>query len=164
MSRTTVYAIYPGEKIEEIAEYNNSWGSAPVIWSAIYDKYLKPPGELYQSWMGKEGEKLWAIADDEGYSQWLRNVLRMTFDRAIIKSENFQQAADDLETFFSNFPQPENHVNHWPKIVTLLRTGAEGAPAIGFHMTSVSENPFAPQWDEEKDERIYNWNLVDVYG
>lgn len=41
MSYTTIVKIWPNEKIEYGEELRNSWGSAPVIWEAIYDKYGK---------------------------------------------------------------------------------------------------------------------------
>ena len=31
MSYTTVLAVHPGEKVEELFELGNAWGSAPVI-------------------------------------------------------------------------------------------------------------------------------------
>ncbi len=40
MSYTTVKAIWPGEKHEDLEELRNSHGSAPVIWGALSEKYL----------------------------------------------------------------------------------------------------------------------------
>ncbi|ENU07773.1 hypothetical protein [Acinetobacter calcoaceticus] len=149
MSYTTILAIHPEEKVEELFELGNAWGSAPVIWDAIAQKYLGKSNFMAAT-LGDSGAKLWALCRDESVPLLHRTVHLMTMDRMFIEKKDFKQAAQDIRAFLNDFPQPENHINHWPTIAEYLETEPE-IPAIGFHMTSVSENPFYGEWDDESE-------------
>ncbi|VXA58245.1 conserved hypothetical protein [Acinetobacter proteolyticus] len=147
MSTTTVLGIYPNEKIEELFELNNSWGSAPVIWDAMAQKYLDKP-HFMAATLQDEGAKLWALCSDESIPLLHRSVHLMTMDRKYIEKKDFQRASTDIRAFLQDFPQPENRINHWHAIADYLDSNPD-VPAIGFHMTSVSDNPFHGNWNEE---------------
>ncbi|WOE40105.1 hypothetical protein [Acinetobacter chinensis] len=143
MSYTTVLAVHPGEKVEELFELRNAWGSAPVIWEAMAQKYLGKGAFA-------AGDELWSLWKDKSIPVLLRTVHLFTFDRAYIVKKDFHRAAQDIREFFQVFPQPENHINHWFAIADYLETSPD-VPAIGFHMTSVTENPFHDGWDEDTE-------------
>ncbi|WP_353170914.1 hypothetical protein [Acinetobacter rudis] len=151
MSYTTILAIYPGEKIEEVLELNNAWGSAPFIWNAMAEKYL---GKGAFS----AGNELWALWKNPNIPLAYRKVHLMTFDRAYILKGDFLKAAEDIQIFLKDFGVNSDQVNHWGVIADLLETNPN-YPAIGFHMTSVSENPFHGDWNDETEEYEQpNWS------
>ena len=156
MSYTTVLAVHPGEKVEELFELGNAWGSAPVIWDAMAQKYLDKP-HFMAATFEDSGEKLSALCRDESVPLVHRTLHLMTMDRMYIEKKDFKHAAQDIRAFLNDFPQPEDHINHWPAIADYLDTDPD-VPAIGFHMTSVSDNPFHGDWDEEnEDYGSLNW-------
>jgi hypothetical protein len=147
MSYTTVKAIWPGEKVEDLEELRNSHGSAPLIWNALCMRYLGLESYYY---MSSDLDRLWAKWKDLSIPEAIRAVLMMTFDHAYIAKKDYQRAAGDIRTFLKEFPVPSNRVNHWPAIACILEKA--DAPAIGFQHTSVSEDPWQGPWNEEKEE------------
>ena len=150
MSYTTVLAIYPNEKIEELFELRNSWGSAPVVWDSMAQKYLEVSSFMMATFKD-EGKALWALCSNKSIPAHHRTVHTMTMDRAYIEKKDFARAATDIRKFLNDFKIDHQRVNHWYEIATFLESGIE-YPAIGFHMTSVSENPFLGSWNEDKGE------------
>lgn len=146
MSYTTVKAIWPGEKHEDLEELRNSHGSAPVIWGALSERYLGGRNQ----WLFKT-DTLWPLYKREDVPACMRAVLMMTFDRAYVEKKDYAKAAADIEEFLRIAPQPENHVNHWPHLAELFKSDPD-IPAIGLHCTSVSEDPFQGEWNEEKED------------
>lgn len=146
MSYTTVKAIWPGEKHENLEELRNSHGSAPVIWDAVCARYL---GDR-NAWLFKP-ERLWPLYKREDMPASMRAVLMMTYDRAYVERKDFARAADDIDEFLRIAPPPAEHVNHWPRIAEILR-GNPDIPAIGLYCTSVAEDPFQGPWNEEAEE------------
>jgi hypothetical protein len=133
-------------------EFSNSWGGAARIWSALFDRYLKDPRKEYDSWLSRavgSDRSLWDLAKREDLPLFERAVHASTFDRAIVKRENFALLAQHLREFASKYPpQGVCHLNAWAD-----RIEASHAEAIGFYGTSVSENLWY-DWDEEKDESV----------
>lgn len=149
MSYTTVLAIYPNDKVEELFELGNAWGSAPVIWDVMAQKYLHK-AHFMAATLVDNGEALWALCNDNSVPVLHRAVHLMTMDRLYIEAKDFKRAAADIRAFLSDFPQLEKRINHWPTIAEYLDTEPD-IPAIGFHMTSVSDSPFNGDWDEENE-------------
>jgi hypothetical protein len=71
----------------------------------------------------------------------------MTFDRAYVEKKDYAQASDDIGQFMTK----HNIGGHWVRIRDLFASNPDH-PAIGFQFTSVSENPFAGDWNEEKED------------
>ena len=60
-----------------------------------------------------------------------------------------------------DFPPKSGTVNHWSTIASLLESKPK-FPGIGLYLTSVSDDPFLGQWNEEKEDYDPpNWN--DIY-
>lgn len=150
MSRTTVLKLNDVGDHEAMAVYANSWGGAPVAWTALADAYM-PDGFSVLGAMASVKDEFWAIWKNPLAQKYDRAVMMMTFDRVYIGKENFRRAAQDIRTFLSvHRVSVAGRVNHWPAIADLLESGTD-AEAIGFWHTSVSENPFE-QWDDEREE------------
>lgn len=156
MSRTTVKALWLGEKAENLQELRNSHGSAPIVWDEMSQRYLgtSPFGYMHQI------DKLWPLWKDLSISCHHRAVLTMTYDNAYVSKENYAQAAKDIRVFLNDFPRKEGHVNHWDTIAKIFESNPE-CPAIGFHWTSVTEDPFQGSWNEEKEEHDpLDWSVT----
>jgi len=147
MSCTTIKAIWPGEKCEDLEELRNGHGSAPIVWGALSKKYLG--GE--HKWLF-EYETLFDLHNRLNIPRYLRAVLMITYDRAYVLRKDYAQASADIRNFLSAADIPANYVNHWPRIADLFDSNPD-IPAIGFHMTSVSDDPFSGDWNEETEER-----------
>ncbi|MDC5046801.1 hypothetical protein OHW25_12790 [Acinetobacter baumannii] len=159
MSYTTVLAVYPNEKFEELFELRNAWGTAPVVWDAMAQTYLRKSNFMVC------GNELWPLWKDKTIPEVHRAVHLITFDRAYIEKKDFQRAAADIRTFLKDFPPQENRVNHWTEIADYLETNPD-VPAIGFHMTSVTENLYQGDWNEEiEDYDAPDWDrFYSVYS
>lgn len=154
-------------------EFRNAWGGAARIWSALFDAYLKNPAIPYHNWMGNSDD-LWELAKREDLPVFERAVHASTFDHAYISRENFGRFAADLRQFAEKYPVPGavDHLVPWADWIE-----GSDAEAVGFHGTSVAENPWWV-WDEEKDEstptpledgfEVYGWleslSLSNVQG
>jgi hypothetical protein len=145
MSYTTVLAIHPGERFEELEELCNSWHSAPLIWDAIWNTFGEKRHE-YDTAM-TAGDRLWALHRDPRLSEAERAVFMMTFDRAYVLKRDFATAAGHL----AEFMRLHNVGGHWVRIRDLYLSDPD-VPAIGLHCTSVAENPFQGTWNEEAEE------------
>ena len=149
MSYTTVKAIWPGEKHEDLEELRNSHGSAPPIWNAMCKKYYGTNDHTYM--FDGTLDKLWPRWKDLSIPEHQRAVLMMTYDRAYVAKKDYARAAADIKKFFQDFPANSEYVNHWPKIQAIFESNPD-IPGIGLYCTSVSEDPFQGEWNEEKEE------------
>lgn len=163
MSSTTIKALWPGEKHEDLEILRNSHGSAPVIWNAMCGKYYGTKDHAYM--FNGTLELLWPRYKDLGIPIHQRAVLMITYDRAYVVKKDYKRAADDIRSFLVDLPPNPEYVNHWPRIADIFE-GNPDIPAIGLYCTSVSEDPFCGGWNEEKEE--YNqpdWDeCFDIYS
>lgn len=157
MSVTTVKAIWPNERVENLKRFGNGWGSGPAIWNELCEKYL---GNRH-AW----GDAMWALVKDERVPEHQRAVLRMTFDRVMVMKADYAQAASDIRAWFADFPRDHEVVNHWEEIAAIFESSPE-CPAIGFQLTSESTDLWRGEWDEETE--LYGppawekaWSLYD---
>lgn len=165
MSHTTMKAIYPGDRIEDLEELSNSYGSAPPVWQALSNKYLGTR-ESYsypeKGWMQRLDE-LWPLWKRLDIPKEYRLVLMLTFDRAYVAKKDYARMFTAIDRFLTDFPPEPGTVNHWRKIMGILhvQAGEDGVPGLGLHCTSVSEDPFQGQWNEEKEEYDPpDWNEI----
>lgn len=153
MSYTTVLTLsaFPAPLVTEtLEELRNSHGSAPAVWGHIHKKYFSHIEYAHQAW---SDEGFWALQEDPRLSDCERATFMLTFDRAYVRREDFIWASEQIEAFVALNTIPPNHVNHWPRIAAIFREKADSdIPAIGFWMTSVTENLFEGPYDEDKDE------------
>lgn len=148
MSCTTIIAVWPGEKSECLEELRNGFGSGPLVWGDMCQRYL--PGGERHSYMFRHQE-LWPLAYRQDIPYHHRAVLAMTYDRMFVKREHYGQAAHYIRQYLADFPDNTKYVNHWPRIAELFESNPD-YPAIGLWLTSVCENPFNGEWNEEAGE------------
>lgn len=150
MSYSTVYGISPGTDVRpvEILELRNSWGSAPVVWSALCTKLFGAERHGWYTWL----DKLWARWQDLSLPEHYRAVLMMTYDAAYVERKDYPRAAADIRRFLIDFPVPEDCANHWPTIAGLYESEPD-YPGIHIHQTSVcGDIVFEGKFDEETEE------------
>lgn len=147
MSYTTIKAVWPGEKAEDFEELRNAHGSAPVVWNEIAKRYLGMKDYEYSL----RCDELWPTYKRADMPAHHRAVLMMTYDNALVMKANYKQAACDIRAFLADFPPKADYVNHWPRIAEIFDSDPEH-PAIGFHITSVSEDPFQGPYNEETED------------
>ena len=147
MSTTTVKAVWPGEKVEDLEELRNSHGSAPVIWNEIAKCYLGLKDYEYSL----RSDEIWPLYKRADMPEHHRAVLMMTYDNALVMKANYKQAAADIHAFLADFAPEAGHANHWTRIAEIFDSEPD-CPAIGFHMTSVSEDPFQGPYNEDTDD------------
>nr|WP_194429699.1 hypothetical protein [Escherichia coli] len=117
-------------------------------------KYLGLPAHQYMMKI----DSLWPLANRLDIPYHHRAVLAMTYDRMYVKQEHFALAADCIRKYLTDFPADDKYVNHWPRIAEIFESSPE-CPAIGLWLTSVCENPFLGEWDEEiEDYKQPDWS------
>lgn len=148
MSYTTIVAVWPEEKSECVEELRNGHGSGPLVWGDMCIRYL--PDGARSSYIFR-GNELWPLVNRSDIPYHQRAVLAMTYDNMIVKREHYAKAAECIRKYLADFPDNAEYVNHWPRIAEIFE-GNPDYPAIGLWLTSVCENPFAGEWNDEADE------------
>lgn len=141
-------------RADKTEDFSNSWGGCPRIWDALFNKYLKNPLIPYDSWMARaEGgdRSLWDLAKRDDIPLFERAVHASTFDYFIVRKENFDRFSRHLMEFVAAHPLEEEVVDHLPSWAEFVKNCE--LEAIGFHGTSVSDNPWR-LWDEGKEEHV----------
>lgn len=162
MSYTTILELKQGRDPVMLTELMNSHGSAPVIWDEIGKRHLG----WTQNWRLQDLEILWPLHKRKDIPFHHRAVLMMTFDNAYVKRKNFKRAAKDIRKFMQDFPKKEGKVNHWPAIADLFdKYRKKECHAIGIWHTSVTENPFLGDYDDESEVYLpIDWKkLYEIY-
>lgn len=157
MSYSMVLAVMPDKRPQGLQELRNAHGWGPSIWRRL----LRAHG-LNESWIIDDGglNQLWKSI--EKLPEWQQTALVLTFDTGVIPWQAFESAAAELEEFDKQLPADPGTVNHIPAVVELLRSKPETA-FIGIWGTSVTQNPFDGDWDEENDEPGNGIPLSDMY-
>ena len=147
MSQTTIVAVWPNEKSECVEKLRNAWGSAPVVWNDMAVRYLDCRDNGYWSCQ----DKLWPLYKRNDIPLHHRAVLTMTYDNCYVKQEHYAKAAELIRMYLADFPPDPQHVHHWSRIAEIFESNP-AYPAIGFWMTSVCENPFDGEWNDDVEE------------
>lgn len=145
MSYSQMKAVFLGDRVEVLEEFRNSYGTAPVIWGALSEKYLGTSNWLFA------GDELWTIHKRADTPMPHRRVMMMTYDNMVVLKKDYKKAAQDIWFFLQDFPPKSDWVNHWPRIAEIFESDPD-IPAIGFHFTSVNDDPFNGPWNEEIED------------
>lgn len=149
MSRTTMMLIDENGNTRDVAEFSNSWGSAAFVWDALRKAFLSGDEYLFNDEVIK---KVWALWKDPRLLRFEKAVLLSTFDHAIIERDKFTDAAEAFTAFERRYRQP-NAACHMGAISQVLMDSRE-LDCVGacFQQTSVAENPWLGEYDEETEE------------
>lgn len=142
MSETWLHGIprWGVTKCPVLEGYENSHGSAPVVWNFMSSRYLGVDS-YYQL---DNISLLWATAHDKEIDIAHRMVMMMTYDRGVILSEHVDQAVKHIHEFLAEFQFPSNKVNHWVQIAEDLQKHNRKGKYVGFGfcMTTIGETFF----------------------
>jgi len=164
MSTTTLLLVYPDTDKEpkELQYFKNSWGSAPAIWGALYDKYV-PKDHPYQSFM--TDDRIWSLYNDARLEECERKILTATFDNWYVRAEDAHDFHVAMMCFLKLHKPEPDRVNHLQKIAEAVLSAADNDPedAFGVWWTSVAERPFQGPWEEneENDEDFGHYAKFD---
>lgn len=146
-------------------KFGNAWRGVARIWDALFNKYLKDPSKQCHSWITEKNQQpLWDLVTLDSLPLYERAVHASTLDLAYIRRNNFPLFCADLRAFDIAFPVDyPSHLSAWASAIEKL-----DSEAIGFHGTSVAENPWL-KFDEEKDQTIpvplsQGWEIYDYLG
>lgn len=158
MSSTIIYAVEKGVPPEVIASFANSWGSAPVVWCAL----CKQAGFGESSWLSglNDSEFSWnKLCNSEKLTEVDKCMLYLTYDFCYVKNKHLKMVAKGIRTWCRRNQTPAGFANHWPAIADLFdKWAAEGIANVGFQMTTVSENPWEGDWNEDLEEfEMIDW-------
>jgi hypothetical protein len=156
MSQCKIVTFKDGQA-DSCFEFGNSWLGAASIWTAMFDRFVKDPLKEYDSWLMccRPGEndaragQFWNLWQRADIPDALRAVHLATLDHAIVMAADFGRFSADLRTFAESFALPHSHLAKWAECIT----GLTFVEAIGFHHTTVTENPWC-SYDEKQDRMI----------
>lgn len=153
MSYTVMKKVESNGDVVKCSEFANSHGFGPRIWNALVKKYLEfkfgfPSPLDWDSLLEARRTKSLQLEVFEDL------VLSLTYDRMVVKKEDFQTVVADLNIFADAHADP-NHICHLKAIADQIKK-LEGDPNVQgccFHVTDIVEDPWL--LDRETSE-VYN--------
>lgn len=170
MSRTTIYVFTKDGPWTEYKEFSNSWRSGYFIWKSLQERYLPEYNGKYL--MTPEIiEKVWDLGrlDTSPASEVEKVCMLTTFDYALAYREDFRQVAEAYREFEKTYGLSGLSTLGAQASVLEKLAEREDVVAVGWQQTSVSENLWWVQPDDEEDDgRPYNlktdtkhWNIFE---
>lgn len=167
MSRSELYLFRKDGEAFPQEEFRNGWGSAPRVWGALIHKHKfemypgKTPKELEFVNAISNAEDLWTLAEKKAFTLtwWELNLLRWTYDNAVLRREDFPLMIASILEFEKAYPAGDR-VNHLPRIREVLEAVAEDPEILGtgYYHTSIVDNPWTVYNSETDESRPYNLN------
>lgn len=152
MSYTEMLGVPEKGEIQGVQVYRNSWGSAPAIWERLFQKYLSK-GEKWENWMN-DVDALWDLVGDSRLEEYEKICLLLTFERMIVKKEDFVKVAIALKIMAKEekeqFPEKVNHLGTIAD--DLISDKMKNYMGACFIWTSVTGDV----WDQPHKESDYN--------
>jgi hypothetical protein len=152
MSHCEIIAFRNNKADREI-ELRNAWGGHAMVWTVLFDLYLKNPHKEYDSWITQSSNDspLWKLHRDPRLAECERAVLVSTYDHALIMQKDFERFTAHLREFLAQSAGVVSW-SHLPAYDQFICENMD-AQAIGFYGTSVAEDPWR-EHDEETDEWV----------
>lgn len=158
MSTSTLY-IANKNGVRQVAEFQNAYGTAPVLWRYLCKEYLKQEPEYWLSIA--EGDKsLWRLVNNPMVPLSLRLVHAFTFNNAVCHSDKKQILAEALlDTYRVTHDFSPDYVNHWQNMGHLIKTMKPfpKSQGIGLNCTGIYDS-----WIEWKRGARKVQNIFDL--
>jgi hypothetical protein len=175
MSCTEIVCFKQDGNAQEFSDVENAWLGAMAVWHTIEEKYLpiyRPsfvpddiPLHEIEAWLGhkpsrtagsynepKPIREIWRFFNNETISTNDKIVLGTTFDRMLVKKEDFERVIAAFESF--------DGVNNLKEQAEALREMSkdDSIIAAGWNQTSVTQNQWMRHgYDEENQtHKVYN--------
>lgn len=144
MSYVTIFGFDEKGNSFEIGDVQNSWLGSMAIWCEISRKYLKKEFSIMNP------RDVWNFFDNEKINYIDKVVLGSTFDKVIVKKENFKDLIECFRKFEGNTNLKEQ--------ADLIEKNINNTNFIAFHQNSIS----CEQWfDYNLIENNEHWFLYD---
>ena len=144
MSCSNLYKVYK-TKTRELAEFHNGWGTAPVLWGHLCEKYLHQDANFWlMAGFGKESslQPLWDLTKNQAVPACLRIVHAFTFNNAVCPPERKDELSKACQEVF-DITYDSIHVNHWKAVAESLKSCATDRKMIGIALSCTSvEDPW----------------------
>lgn len=147
-----------------LAEFRNGWGSAPVAWDYLADRYIaeRPVYAMSEDHL----KRVWALAADERLTRDERFELMLTFDRAFVPLANLAEAGRACVAFAeASEPKSPHVVNHWRAIgarLVHLQGEHHGRHARGVVLSATSVSDC---WSDPSADWLENaWPIIGKGG
>lgn len=159
MSCTEIYAFNREGNACYVADIHNAWRGAMAVWRDMEERHL-PPKIYYGRKMSrlsgfntKDADEVWGLFDNKEIPEHERIVLGTTFDKCLVRKENFPKVIEAFRKFGGNTSLPEQ-----AEVLEKL-VADDDCIAVGWNQTSVNGNSWSSKggYNEETDESIpYN--------
>lgn|SRR5574343_884629 len=144
MSYTSTYKLFR-TKVSIISEHNNGYGSAPLVWNYLEQKYLPPLQYSRMSMSDGVMKDVWNLVKDSRLKIHERFALYATFDWYYCETEYLGTASDYLDQFFNETVEAmPGKVNHWSDIANDYRSAGKDKRMLGVCMNPTS---VCDMWD-----------------
>lgn len=159
MSYTSIWAIYksPNDWYQEVKHFKNAYGGCIFIWDALVDRYkdVLPKTSKYDNPLDYKGYgRLWEYEETGGKMEpWERNVLRSTYDHAVLAERRFAVMADCMDRFKEEYGEYGEYVCSLGEQAECLRSLVGKALYVSWNQTSVNDF-WGYGYDEELDIEI----------
>lgn len=132
MSTTSIISFKKDQPGKIIAEFNNAWLSAPLLWNYLAKKYMQK--ESMPS-MGPELKRFWDLWKGSVLEEWEAASLVLTYDNCVLKKEDFKSAIENLQ----QLDRTLGRSNHFKAISEeLIKLKDSDIIGVGFIWTSVA--------------------------
>lgn len=154
MSTSDLYLLF-GKSVRHWSEHRNGWGSAPVVWDYLGDKYIpeKPTYSLNQDHL----RKVWALSKGDGLSDAEMAALMFTFDDAYVPRANLNEVADWFDIFAAEVIADSNYANranHWAAFAEEFREIAATVKDYRLRGVCISCTSVNDIWGNDDGSRV----------
>ena len=157
MSTSTLYLVNK-KNVRQVAEFQNGFGTAPVLWRFLCKEYLN---EAPDSWLfiAQKDKSLWNLVNDPKVPLSLRLAHAFTFTHAVCSSDKKHILAEALlDTHKITHGFSPDHVNHWQSIGNFIKTMKPfpKSQGIGLNCTSIYDGWLEWERDVKKVHNIFD--------
>lgn len=156
MSRAILHGFNREGEIYTIAEYNNAWHGAVLVWVNMATKYGIPNGEavIYDENVSKQ---VWALPKNcKHMTEADRITMMTTFDRFIVYKQDFPALITAMRESASWLPEHCHIIKEANDIEKHMND--EDLIAVAWTQTSVADCWGSGEFDENEESVPYNLN------
>jgi hypothetical protein len=150
MSRTTIWIADQAGTMRRGPEFHNAWRSAAAVWEHLGGRWGHKRGEGSILMDKAALSALWNDAANPARPWHERVVLACTFDRALVRREEFEVVAGCMDAVAARMTVPQSLTEQAATLRELA--GDETVTAIGWQQTSVAEELWWVSSDEDEED------------
>lgn len=158
MSTSDLYLLF-GKSVRHWSEHRNGWGSAPVIWDYLGEKYI-PEKPIY-SLAADHMCKVTALSEDSRLLNCERAALNFTCDRAYVPKSHLADAAELFDEIYElNYDAAR--ANHWKRFAAEMRKVAATVKDRRLRGVCIACTSVCDEWQYLKPDGIASaWSIFE---